>query len=67
VRGVIERLFAGPYLELFARARTVGCDSWGREVDKFPVVTAADKYPDGIPMVQDGDKFQLASKWSVAA
>jgi hypothetical protein len=45
VRGDIERLFDGPYLELFARARTVGWDSWGREVDKFPLV----KYPDGYP------------------
>ena len=31
----IERLVAGPYVELFARARRVGWDSWGNEVDKF--------------------------------
>ena len=37
-RGVherIERLVAGPYLELFARARRPGWDAWGNEVDKF--------------------------------
>jgi len=31
----IERLVAGPYLELFARSRRVGWDSWGNETDKF--------------------------------
>jgi N6-adenosine-specific RNA methylase IME4 len=31
----IERLVAGPYLELFARQRRLGWDSWGNEVDKF--------------------------------
>jgi N6-adenosine-specific RNA methylase IME4 len=31
----IERLVAGPYLELFARARRPGWDCWGNEVDKF--------------------------------
>jgi N6-adenosine-specific RNA methylase IME4 len=31
----IERLVAGPYLELFARARRAGWDAWGNEVDKF--------------------------------
>ncbi len=31
----IERLVAGPYLELFARQRRPGWDSWGNEVDKF--------------------------------
>jgi N6-adenosine-specific RNA methylase IME4 len=37
-RGVherIERLVAGPYVELFARARRPGWDAWGNEVDKF--------------------------------
>jgi N6-adenosine-specific RNA methylase IME4 len=58
VRGDIERLFAGPYLELFARARTVGWDSWGREVDKFPLVTEADKYPDGFPAIPSTLKWQ---------
>jgi len=32
----IERLVAGPYLELFARSRREGWTSWGNEVDKFP-------------------------------
>jgi N6-adenosine-specific RNA methylase IME4 len=31
----IERLVAGPYLELFARARRPGWDAWGNEVGKF--------------------------------
>lgn len=31
----IERLVAGPYLELFARARRIGWDSWGNELGKF--------------------------------
>ena len=35
VGGRIERLVAGPYLELFARARRSGWDAWGNEVDKF--------------------------------
>ncbi len=32
----IERLVAGPYLELFARSRRDGWTSLGNEVDKFP-------------------------------
>lgn len=31
----IERLVAGPYLELFARSRRDGWDAWGNEVGKF--------------------------------
>lgn len=31
----IEALFDGPYLELFARTRRDGWDSWGNEADKF--------------------------------
>ena len=34
----IERLVAGPYLELFARQRRPGWDSWGDDVDKFAAV-----------------------------
>lgn len=33
----IERLVAGPYLEMFARQRRPGWDAWGDEIDKFPV------------------------------
>lgn len=33
----IERLAAGPYLELFARTQRNGWDSWGDETDKFGV------------------------------
>ena len=35
VRSKIERLVAGPYLELFARSRRDGWDEWGDEVGKF--------------------------------
>lgn len=39
----IERLVAGPYLELFARQRRPGWDCWGNEVDKFsPIREAAE-------------------------
>jgi N6-adenosine-specific RNA methylase IME4 len=31
----IERLVAGPYLELFARQRRPGWECWGNETDKF--------------------------------
>ncbi len=31
----IERLVAGPYLELFARTKRPGWDSWGNETEKF--------------------------------
>jgi N6-adenosine-specific RNA methylase IME4 len=31
----IERLVGGPYLELFARSRRIGWDSWGDEVGKY--------------------------------
>lgn len=34
----IERLVAGPYLELFARQKRKGWDSWGNETDKFEAV-----------------------------
>jgi N6-adenosine-specific RNA methylase IME4 len=39
VHGRIERLVAGPYLELFARQRRPGWDSWGNQVDKFGTAT----------------------------
>jgi N6-adenosine-specific RNA methylase IME4 len=35
VHGRIERLVAGPYLELFARQQRSGWDCWGNETDKF--------------------------------
>ena len=31
----LERLYDGPYVELFARQRRPGWDSWGNQVDKF--------------------------------
>jgi N6-adenosine-specific RNA methylase IME4 len=35
VRQGIERMFAGPYIELFARETTPGWDSWGNEAGPF--------------------------------
>ena len=35
IHGRIERLVAGPYLELFARAPREGWTVWGNETDKF--------------------------------
>lgn len=40
VRERIQRLVAGPYLELFARSAASGWDAWGNETDKFNPVTA---------------------------
>jgi N6-adenosine-specific RNA methylase IME4 len=34
----IERLVAGPYVELFARQRRPGWDAWGNETEKFNAV-----------------------------
>jgi len=35
VHGRIERLVAGPYVELFARQRRPNWDCWGNQTDKF--------------------------------
>jgi N6-adenosine-specific RNA methylase IME4 len=32
---VIEEVSEGPYLEMFARSKREGWDSWGNETDKF--------------------------------
>lgn len=37
--GRVERLVAGPYLEMFARQRRPGWDAWGNDVDKFAPAT----------------------------
>ena len=37
----IERLVAGPYLELFARQRRPGWTVWGNQTDKFAPITEA--------------------------
>ena len=37
VPGDIERLYDGPYAELFARNRRAGWASWGNQADKFEV------------------------------
>lgn len=37
----IERLVAGPYLELFARQQRPGWTAWGNQTDKFRSVTEA--------------------------
>lgn len=41
VYGRIERLVAGPYVELFARTRRPGWSSWGNDVGKFRPALAA--------------------------
>jgi N6-adenosine-specific RNA methylase IME4 len=44
----IERLIAGPYVELFARQRRAARHNWGNELDKFPSGGAtAQKLPCG--------------------
>lgn len=40
IRKRIERLVAGPYLEMFARQTAPGWDAWGNEVGKFGAVAA---------------------------
>jgi N6-adenosine-specific RNA methylase IME4 len=49
----IERLVAGPYLELFARQKRPGWDCWGAECDKFPAVKEYDPDDDIRRSVQD--------------
>lgn len=41
VHGRIEKLVAGPYLELFARAPRAGWDVWGNETEKFKAASTA--------------------------
>lgn len=38
----IERLVAGPYLELFARQRRSNWQAWGNDLDRYPAVEAVD-------------------------
>lgn len=45
----IERLFDGPYVELFARATRPGWHSWGLEVPDDPVVTQFLPLPERQP------------------
>ena len=52
VRERIQRLVAGPYLELFARSSAPGWDCWGNEVGKFD----ADSAP-LVPTMSDGRLF----------
>jgi len=42
VRQRIQRLVAGPYLELFARSPARGWTAWGNETEKFAAVTDID-------------------------
>lgn len=42
VRGRIQRLVPGPYLEMFARQRAPGWDAWGNEVDRFEPICVAE-------------------------
>jgi len=45
----IERLFEGPYLELFARSRRPGWDAWGLETDAFARGTPRRRWPSTRP------------------
>lgn len=40
VHSRIEKLAAGPYLELFSRQKRSGWDAWGNEIDKFEEIAA---------------------------
>jgi N6-adenosine-specific RNA methylase IME4 len=42
VHGRIERLVAGPYVELFARSSRIGWHTWGNETTKFDRQEAAE-------------------------
>lgn len=54
VAGRIERLVAGPYVELFARTTRPGWDSWGNQTDKFaPIVRQYDAELDAIGSYND--------------
>lgn len=49
VPGRIERLVAGPYLELFARTQRPGWDCWGNETTKFTApLTPAESEADSL-------------------
>lgn len=37
LHAMAEALYAGPYVELFARKRRAGWDAWGNDVDRFEV------------------------------
>jgi N6-adenosine-specific RNA methylase IME4 len=54
VPGRIERLVAGPYLELFARTTRPGWDSWGNQTDKFAPTRVFD------PEADARDSYDLA-------
>jgi N6-adenosine-specific RNA methylase IME4 len=51
----IERLIAGPYLELFARQERPGWTVWGNETDKFTPWDAMWQRPFGRPELVWGD------------
>jgi N6-adenosine-specific RNA methylase IME4 len=48
----IERLVAGPYLELFARQQRPGWTVWGNETDKFGVVPEYDAKDDMMKSIE---------------
>ena len=54
VHGRIERLVAGPYLELFARQQRPGWTLWGNETDKFdPVEDAWEGTREAYAVIRD--------------
>lgn len=58
----IERLVAGPYLEMFARRGRPGWSVWGNEVDKFDLEPANDN----TPATATADLFSAAPATPVA-
>jgi N6-adenosine-specific RNA methylase IME4 len=55
VRDRIERLVAGPYLELFGRETKPGCDCWGNQTGLFDAGTVQtrrqpSRLVDGLPL-----------------
>lgn len=57
----IERLVAGPYLELFARATRPGWTSWGNEVGKFDRPEAMDDFAKSIRVGFDAVRERVAA------
>ena len=57
----IERLVAGPYLEMFARQTRPGWTSWGNEVDKFNRPEAADDFAKSLDVAYEAIRERVAN------
>ena len=61
---IIERCSPGPYVELFARRKRAGWDSWGNEVDSdvsFAGIKARNRIENPSPMNQSQSNIQSRS------